>query len=106
MNRAKTTTDAAGRVSIRAFDLMGHLRTLHSFKAEDKPNTICHVSSVVYAADGQPLRIDYGNSSHSVYTYDELTNILSRQRPWRNDGTVLEDLLWIYDCAYLLDALQ
>jgi RHS repeat-associated protein len=98
INRAKTDTDAAGNISIRTFDAIGHLETLHSSKVKDGSSTATHITKAVYAADGQPLRIDYGNSSHSVYTYDEKTRLLTHQRTWRDDGTVLEDLSWIYDC--------
>jgi len=80
MNRAKTNTDAVGRISIRTFDLMGHLEALYSTKADDRPSTTCHISKAVYAADGQPLRIDYGNLSHSVYNYDEKMRLLMQQK--------------------------
>jgi RHS repeat-associated protein len=98
LNRAKSATDAAGRTSVRTWDLAGHLKTLYSSTAADASSSTCHISGATYAADGQPLLVDYGNSSHSTFAYDEQTRLLTRRRTWRDDGTVLEDLTWIYDC--------
>jgi hypothetical protein len=90
LNRAKITTDAVGRVSRRTFDLTGDLKALHSSTSEvaaalQKVDAkwLCHVSNAVYTADGQPLQVDYGNNSHSIYTYDEQTRQLTRRRTWR-----------------------
>ncbi|KAL7930725.1 hypothetical protein V8C35DRAFT_133222 [Trichoderma chlorosporum] len=105
LNRAKTSTDAVGRVSKRSYDLTGGLKTLHSSAskaaATSKETDVtwsCHVSNAVYAADGQPLQVDYGNNSHSAYAYDEYTRQLTRRKTWRDDGTVLEDLTMTYEC--------
>lgn len=106
INRAKTDTDAAGNVVIRTFDTIGHLKTLYSSKVKDRASTAPHITKAMYAADGQPLRIDYGNSSCSVYTYDENTRLLTHQRTWRGDGTVLEDLSWVYDCTGRVSSVE
>ncbi|KAK6341642.1 hypothetical protein TWF696_008711 [Orbilia brochopaga] len=114
LNRPKASRDAIGRVTRRTFGLTGGLKTMHSSTAsapgQADASAICHVSNAVYTADGQPLQVDYGNSSHTAYTYDELTGQLDRRRTWRDDGTVLEDLTMTYDClgraSCIADAAQ
>ncbi|EHK24115.1 uncharacterized protein TRIVIDRAFT_49, partial [Trichoderma virens Gv29-8] len=113
LNRAKITIDAVGRVSKRTFDLTGGLKALHSSTSEAAAaltkadaSWLCHVSNAVYAADGQPLQVDYGNTSHCAYTYDENTRQLTRRRTWRDDGTVLEDLTMVYECLGRVSSIE
>ncbi|TPX14888.1 uncharacterized protein E0L32_004997 [Thyridium curvatum] len=119
LNRNIAMCNAAGRVTIRTFDLVGNLQSLCSFVAamEDgakstgipsplKGAASYHIRNATYAADGQPLRVDYGNTSHSSYTYDELTGQVVRRRTWRDDGRVLEDLTMVYDCMGRVSSSQ
>jgi RHS repeat-associated protein len=98
MNRITTLTDAAGRVSVRTFDLRGNMMSLFSSTESQPSKSTCHILSAVYSAEQQPLLVNYGNSSHAAYTYDEQTRRLTQRRTWRDDGTVLEDLTTTYDC--------
>jgi RHS repeat-associated protein len=54
-----------------------------------------------YSADGLLLRQDRGNGTSTLYSYDEDTRLLTRQTTLRLKGrvkTVLEDLVFTYDC--------
>jgi RHS repeat-associated protein len=98
MNRVSTLTDASGRISVRTFDLRGNLLALFSSTTQQPSTVTCHISNALYSPEQQPLRVDYGNSLHTAYTYDEQTRRLTQRRAWRDDGTVLEDLTMSYDC--------
>ncbi|KAG9605253.1 hypothetical protein KCU77_g1177, partial [Aureobasidium melanogenum] len=103
LNRQTMIYDASGRVSERTFNLVGNLQTLVSFVVVTSnqggaKSSYCHVAKATYNPNGQPLQVDYGNTSHSAYTYDEATGRLVQRRTWRDDGTVLEDLTTTYDC--------
>ncbi|KAF2825673.1 hypothetical protein CC86DRAFT_418118 [Ophiobolus disseminans] len=87
MDRVNTLTDAAGRVSMRTYDLRGNLMSLSS-----------STTYALYSPEQQPLLVDYGNSSHAAYTYDEQTRRHTQRRTWRDDGTILENLTMSYDC--------
>jgi hypothetical protein len=98
MNRITTLTNATGRVSVRTLDLRGNLMSLSSSTESQPSKSTCHILSAVYSAEQQPLLVNYGNSSHAAYTYNEQTRRLTQRRTWRDDGTVLEDLTTTYDC--------
>ncbi|WP_437589009.1 RHS repeat domain-containing protein [Sorangium sp. So ce1000] len=56
------------------------------------------VDNIDYDAKGQRERIDYGNGTSTVYTYDPLTFRLARLRTTRSsDGAVLQNLTYTYD---------
>ncbi|WP_437764849.1 RHS repeat-associated core domain-containing protein [Sorangium sp. So ce281] len=56
------------------------------------------VDNIDYDAKGQRERIDYGNGTSTVYTYDPLTFRLTRLRTTRSsDGAVLQNLTYTYD---------
>ncbi|ETS87117.1 hypothetical protein PFICI_00945 [Pestalotiopsis fici W106-1] len=119
LNRNTMMCDATGRVHVRTFDLVGNTQTLSSFVAPSDDNsqspfvpmppksgTDYHIAKAMYAADGQPLRVDFGNKSHSTYTYDESTGQVVRRRTWRDDRAVLEDLTTTYDCLCRISCSQ
>ncbi|OAL53442.1 SpvB-domain-containing protein [Pyrenochaeta sp. DS3sAY3a] len=98
INRVQTLTDGAGQTSTRTFDLSGNLLTLFTSTKKEPSIVTWHVTSAIYTVDQQPLLVNYGNSSHAAYTYDEQTHRLTRRRVWRDDGTMLEDARINYDC--------
>lgn len=98
LDRVVTSTDATGHVSMRKFDPLHGLRSLHSVPGSSDSPPQCHVSNTIYTADGLVSRVDYGNSTHSVYTYDGYTRYLLNRRTWRDDKSLLEDLSYTYDC--------
>ncbi|WP_437635618.1 SpvB/TcaC N-terminal domain-containing protein [Sorangium sp. So ce854] len=56
------------------------------------------VDNIDYDAKGQRERIDYGNGTSTVYTYDPLTFRLSRLKTTRSsDSAVLQNLTYVYD---------
>ncbi|XXX53456.1 RHS repeat-associated core domain-containing protein [Sorangium sp. So ce124] len=56
------------------------------------------VDNIDYDAKGQRERIEYGNGTSTVYTYDPLTFRLSRLKTTRNsDSAVLQNLTYVYD---------
>ncbi|KAF1844451.1 SpvB-domain-containing protein [Cucurbitaria berberidis CBS 394.84] len=98
LDRVISSTDAVGHSSVRKFDLLGRVRGLQSTTQTSGSSTTVHVTNAAYTADGKPLRIDYGNSAHSAYSYDERTRDMLNRRTWRDDKTVLEDVTNTYDC--------
>lgn len=98
LDRVSSSTDAVGCSSVRKFNLLGGIRSLYSASQISGSAPIAHVTMATYTADGEPLRIDYGNSAHSAYSYDERTSELLNRRSWRDDKTVLEDITNTYDC--------
>ncbi|KAF3314498.1 hypothetical protein TWF173_004581 [Orbilia oligospora] len=99
VNRPITSVDAVGRAVHRTFDAESGLKTIRSsINGTENKDFNVHISNSIYDADGQPLMIDYGNTSHTEFTYDEFTRQLLRRRTWKDDGTVLEDLSMTYDC--------
>ncbi|WP_437913154.1 SpvB/TcaC N-terminal domain-containing protein [Sorangium sp. So ce302] len=56
------------------------------------------VENIDYDAKGQRERIDYGNGTFTVYTYDPLTFRLARLKTTRSsDSAVLQNLTYVYD---------
>ncbi|MCJ1432472.1 hypothetical protein MMC27_001829 [Xylographa pallens] len=106
LDRVTSSTDAVGCSSVRRFNLLGGLQSLYSTsQTTASSHTTVHVTLATYAADGRPLQIDYGNSAHSTYSYDERTRELLNRRSWRDDKTVLEDTTSTYDCLGRLVAV-
>ncbi|MGK4001479.1 hypothetical protein WMF31_02565 [Sorangium sp. So ce1036] len=56
------------------------------------------VDDIDYDAKGQRERIEYGNGTFTVYTYDPLTFRLARLKTTRSaDGAVLQNLRYVHD---------
>ncbi|KAF7555141.1 hypothetical protein G7Z17_g2360 [Cylindrodendrum hubeiense] len=97
LDRAILSTDALGKQTHRIFDHSGRLIRLKTKQTEANDWAI-HVIDTKHSADGLPITIEYGNQSMTSYTYDPNTRNILRKKTLRDDGTLLEDISYTYDC--------
>ncbi|KAK1984443.1 virulence plasmid 65kDa B protein-domain-containing protein, partial [Colletotrichum cereale] len=96
LDREKSSTDALGRITRRKYGLGGGLTELST--SSDGQGWVPHTSSIQYNADGLSTVVEHGNSTRTSYTYGDLDRRLVGKRTLRKDGTVLEDISYVYDC--------
>ncbi|KAL8903375.1 MAG: hypothetical protein Q9207_003966 [Kuettlingeria erythrocarpa] len=97
LNRAIECVDSQGSITRRAFNLGQALEAVswRNFASSEWQSYICGIS---YEADGKPSRIDFGNGTHSLFAYDQMTrNVVNTKI--RTDSTVLKDVSTTYDCV-------
>ncbi|KAL8751966.1 MAG: hypothetical protein Q9184_005887 [Pyrenodesmia sp. 2 TL-2023] len=97
LNRATESIDPQGNTTRRKFNLSEALEAVSwrdSLSAEWQP----YVSSITYEPDEKPRRIDYGNGTHTVFTYDKMTRNVVNTKIWAG-FTILKDISLTYDCV-------
>lgn len=96
LDRPTESTDARGAVTKHEFNLVGLMRAVHWKPSSDADWTTV-IKDAQFSADGQPLRIEYGNTTLQTMEYDESTRLLTRRQTVRGRKTVLEDTHYAHD---------
>ncbi len=99
LGRMITATDAGGYITRHAYDRGGMLQAVYLTSPNNTEET--YVQDIHYNARGQRKAIWYGNNTKIVYTYDALSQRLSRQATRKKSGLSswddLADLYYYYD---------
>ncbi|NEJ84000.1 hypothetical protein GR268_47035, partial [Rhizobium leguminosarum] len=104
--KGQSTYDALGRViqdididgnsTVPTYHLSGLLDQIKVTTADDQ-KTKQVVQGITYNAKGQRLKISYGNTTTSSYSYDPKTWALTNLKTVNTKGKVLQDLIYVYD---------
>lgn len=94
---SRTTPDASE--AIDSYDQGGQLeQVVAHVRGAASPTAV--IDSIDYNARRQRLRVDYGNGTSTVFSYNDKTSRLIRLRTTRtSNGAVLQDLAYTYDAA-------
>ncbi|KAI9845919.1 MAG: hypothetical protein M1837_004455 [Sclerophora amabilis] len=96
LNREYQMTDAGGGTTKRVFDLAGQLNSV-AWRSPAHSDWTPFVSKTSYAADGQPLSINYGNGTTMEMEYHKLSRRLTHKKTLGRNKKPLEDMQYTYD---------
>ena len=100
LNRATRVTAPDKSIVVPAYDPANRLARLE-INLRGGLSSTPFVTRIDYNARGQRVRTDHGNGASTVYVYDPLTFLLSRQTTTRaSDGAKLQDFSPTYDPAH------
>jgi len=95
-NRIKSMTYPDGEVVDYDYDIAGQLITVIGEKGT---NTYRYVDDVYYDQFGSRTRIDYGNGTQSLYTYDAIMRKLTNLKTYDASRNLIQDISYNYDDA-------
>lgn len=99
LDRPVTQTTPDSSVTRYGYDAGGSLLTVDVDVRGATPTTAM-VTDITYDARGRRLSIDYGNDTATAYTYDALSQRLTRIHTTRDsDSADLQDLRYFYDAV-------
>ena len=105
-NRPVTQTTPDSSVTRTSYDEGGALQAVEVDVRGATP-AVDIVTDITYDARGRRLGIDYGNGTATAYTYDALSQRLTKLVTTRSsDSTTLQDLRYFYDAVGNIVELQ